>query len=171
MEYRIRPIAEGDNAGIEAIIRDCLTEYGAPHEGTAWADPMLGCLSEVYQREGDRYWVAETPEGVLLGGAGIGAMEGEDGVCELQKLYCVPAARGTGVGAALLHRALAFAAGRYRRCNLETLENMLRARRFYEKHGFRRTEERLGSTGHYACPIRYILDLTVSPEGETVSLP
>lgn len=159
MEYLIRTIEEKDNRMIEKIIRDCLTEYNAPHEGTAWADPMLGRFSEVYAREGDCYLVAEAFDGHLLGGVGIGYMEDTDRVCELQKMYCVQEARGTGVAAALLNTALEFAKKRYRLCYLETLDNMIPAQRFYEKHGFIRTDEVIGNTGHFSCQVKYIREL------------
>ena len=41
MKYKIREIEEKDNKKIEKVIRDCLIEFGANHEGTAWADPNL----------------------------------------------------------------------------------------------------------------------------------
>ena len=49
MKYKIREIEEKDNKKIEKVIRDCLIEFKANHEGTAWTDPNLGCFSEVYK--------------------------------------------------------------------------------------------------------------------------
>ena len=43
----IRLIAPQDNKIIESIIRSCLIEYGANHEGTAWADENLSRFSEI----------------------------------------------------------------------------------------------------------------------------
>ena len=48
MEYKIREIEAKDNKEIEQIIRSCLIEFGANHEGTVWADPNLGRFSEIY---------------------------------------------------------------------------------------------------------------------------
>lgn len=42
MQYKIREIEEKDNKEIEAVIRACLIEFGANHEGTAWTDQNLG---------------------------------------------------------------------------------------------------------------------------------
>ena len=42
MKYNIREIEEKDNKEVENVIRACLIEFGANHEGTAWADPNLG---------------------------------------------------------------------------------------------------------------------------------
>ena len=160
MTCTIRPIRAADNPAVEAIIRGCLIEFGANHEGTAWMDPDLGRFSEIYTGDGCRYWVAEDEAGAVIGGAGIGPLPGAPGVCELQKMYCLPPARGTGAARQLMEAALAYARVRYRRCYLETLGNMTAAHRFYEKFGFVRLEKPLGATGHYACDVLYSKELS-----------
>ena len=50
MKYTIREIEARDNKDVENVIRTCLIEFGANHEGTAWADPNLGRFSEIYGR-------------------------------------------------------------------------------------------------------------------------
>lgn len=159
MTYTIRQISATDDKAIESVIRRCLIEFGADHEGTAWADPDLCRFSQIYRRPGRRYWVALAPDGTVVGGAGIGELPGADGVCELQKMYCLPEARGTGVSLRLMNAALDFARAHYSRCYLETLENMTAAQRFYEKHGFTRISEPVAQTGHFACDVRYIKEL------------
>ena len=154
MNYTIRRIAAADNKRIEKIIRDCLIEYGGNHEGTAWMDPDLGRFSEIYVGDSAAYWVAEDPTGTVVGGVGIGPLPGVPETCELQKMYCIPAVRGTGAAQQLMDTALAYAAERYRYCYLETLESMDRAQAFYEKYGFRRVTDALGATGHDACEVR-----------------
>lgn len=156
MNFIIRKITPADNAAIEKLIRDCLIEFGANHDGTAWADPGLCRLSEEYKNDGTAYWVAVGESGELLGGTGIGKISGEDKICELQKMYCKKEARGKGVAGALLCEALEFASHRYDACYLETLENMTAAQRFYEKNGFKRTYP-IGNTGHFCCDVRYLL--------------
>ena len=158
-EYMIREIRAEDNAAVEKLIRSCLIEFGAAHEGTAWADPDLGRFSEIYNTDGNRYWVALDEKGALVAGTGIGALPGADGVCELQKMYCYPEARGSGIAHRLMDTALAYARGYYRQCYLETLENMTAAQKFYEKHGFKRVYEPLVETGHFSCDVRYLRDL------------
>lgn len=130
MEYKIREIDAKDNKEIEKIIRKCLIEFGANHEGTAWADPNLGRFSEIYNTEGNKYWVAIDENDKLVGGVGIGQLEGTEGVCELQKMYCLPEARGVGVSHKLIEIALIYAKKYYSRCYLETLENMVAAQKF-----------------------------------------
>lgn len=159
MTYTIRRIEPRDDLRVGEIIRSCLTEYNAPKEGSALADPDLDCFSTVYASEGNAYWVAEDETGLVIGGTGIGRMEGAPGVCELRKMYCMPEARGTGVAHRLLETALAYANNYYSRCYLETFSNMVPAHKFYEKHGFRRTQQHFGETGHYLCDVLYIKDL------------
>ena len=155
----IREIRKEDDPAVEAVIRSCLIEFGADHEGTAWTDPDLCRFSEIYQSEGTCYWVAEDTDGTIVAGAGIGRLSGLNDVCELQKMYCLPAFRGTGVSHQLMDTALAYAAGYYRQCYLETLPNMRAAQKFYEKYGFRRIYEPLIQTAHYACDVRYLKHL------------
>ena len=159
MNYRIREVEAKDNKKIEKVIRACLIEFGANHEGTAWADPNLGRFSEIYNTEGNKYWVAEDETGKIVGGVGIGNLEGAEKICELQKMYCLPEARGTGVSHRLMELALEYAKQHYDSCYLETLENMLAAQKFYEKYGFERVCEPLVNTGHFACDVRYMKSL------------
>lgn len=161
MKYRIRTIEKKDNQAVESVIRSCLIEFGANHEGTAWADPDLGRFSEIYNSEGNCYWVAEDENGKIVGGTGIGNLEGVEDVCELQKMYCLPEARGTGLAHQLMDIALDYAGQYYEHCYLETLENMIAARKFYEKCGFHRTYEPVAETAHFACDVRYIKKLIV----------
>lgn len=159
MEYNIREIQKKDNKNVENVIRTCLIEFGANHEGTAWSDPNLCRFSEIYNTAGNRYWVAENHEGKIIGGVGIGKLEGIDDVCELQKMYCLSEARGTGVSHKLMDIALEYASKYYSRCYLETLKKMVAAQKFYEKYGFERIYEPLVKTAHFACEVRYIKNL------------
>ena len=153
MTVTIREIKEQDNAAVEAIIRSCLKEYGGDREGTAWCDPYLGRFSEIYGEPEMRYWVAEDHAGRILGGAGFGPLPGEEGVCELQKMYTLPEARGTGIAHRLVETVLQHAADHYALCYLETFGNMSRAQSFYRKHGFEQTDQPMGSTGHISCDV------------------
>ena len=65
----------------------------------------------------------------------------EDGCCEMKRLYVAPAARGSGVGLALVEAIVAAArhAG-YREMRLDTLPTMTTALWLYERQGFVRIE-------------------------------
>lgn len=158
MKYIIREIEEKDDLIIEKIIRDCLIEYGANHEGTAWADPDLNKFSKIYNKEKEKYWVAEDENGRIVGGVGIGKIKGLDDVCELQKMYCIKEVRGSGISQKLIEKALEFAKQYYSKCYLETLENMVAAKKFYEKNEFKRLDKPLIETEHFACDVCYLLE-------------
>ena len=155
MKYTIREIQPRDNQTVEHVIRTCLKEFGGNREGTAWCDPDLGRFSEIYDQDGCKYWVAVDETDTVVGGSGIGPLPGVDGVCELQKMYCLPAARGTGAAHQLIELCLDYAARYYQTCYLETFGNMLAAQKFYTKHGFTRLVAPIGGTGHFSCDVWY----------------
>ncbi len=157
MNYTIREIQSKENGSIELIIRNCLIEFNGNREGTAWEDPDLFRFSEIYNTDNKKYWVAESDK--IVGGVGIAPLAGADGVCELQKMYCTPEVRSTGVSHKLIEVALDHAKKYFDRCYLETFGNMIAAQKFYEKYGFARIDKPLGNTGHYGCDILYIKDL------------
>lgn len=156
----IRRIEEKDDSAVAAIIRECLIEYGGDHRpDTAWADPYLDYFSKVYVLKNNAYWVAENDEGRVVAGVGIGPINGVEDVCELQKMYCLKEYRGQGIAGELLKTAFEFAKKHYKRCYLETMDNMDRAKHFYEKNGFEHTDETIGHTGHGGCNYHYIKTL------------
>lgn len=159
MKWTIREVQKQDDAAIEQLIRECLIEFGGNRPGTAWEDPDLGRFSQIYNRPGMRYWVAVDENGGLLAGAGVGPLEGEAGLCELQKMYAKQKARGTGVAHALITTVLDYAAGQYQKCYLETFSNMKAAQKFYAKHGFHPINHPCGHTGHVSCDTFFMLDL------------
>lgn len=57
-----------------------------------------------------------------MGGGGCAPLSGEkEAICELQKMYFLPALRGRGVAWELAQRALTFAREQgFRQCHLET---------------------------------------------------
>ena len=170
MEYTIREIQEKDNKAVENIIRSCLLEFDGNREGTAWWDPDLCRFSEIYNSEDKKYWVAEyigsDGSEKIAGGVGIAPLAGADDnggrnsrICELQKMYCIPEARGKGIAHRLIETALGYAEKYYDKCYLETFGNMTAAQKFYEKCRFTRIDKPLGNTGHYGCDVMYIKTL------------
>ena len=157
MNYTIREIQPQDNLAVEAVIRSCLIEFGANRPGTAWCDPDLHRFSEVYAGENRRYWVGVDENGVVVAGAGIGPLT--DDLCELQKMYCLPHARGTGLAHRLMEACLDFAGRHYRQVYIETFRNMYAAQKFYEKYGFVPIPERPFTTEHFACDVLYLKNL------------
>lgn len=150
----LRTLQPDDNAAVAAIIRGVFDELDAPKTGTAYADPVLDRLSEVYTGKNSVYYVAEI-DGVVVAGAGIAPLEnGPASVCELQKMYSSKAARGRGIGALLIQACLKAATDfGFSQCYLETLPFMEDAQKLYKKHGFNYLDAPMGNTGHSSCPV------------------
>ena len=158
--FHIRPITAADDVAVARIIRGVMPEFGADGPGFAIHDPEVDAMSAAYDRPGAAYFVVEH-DGRVQGGGGVAPLEGgPEGVCELRKMYFLPALRGLGAGAALMQRCLAEArALGFRQVYLETLRGMDAAQKLYERTGFRRLDGPLGATGHFGCNRFYLLDL------------
>lgn len=160
MNYTIRKIEPKDNLKIASVIRNIFEELDAPKVGTAYADPHLDTLFEVYQAKNEIYFIVEE-DGIILGGCGIGnLMDAEFKICELQKMYLAKEARGKGIAKELMQKCLEFAKQvGYDKCYIETLPFMKDAQKLYVKSGFAYIDAPLVSTGHNACDVFMIKDL------------
>lgn len=165
MSIIIRKIEQKDNAEVAALIRSVLIEHNVPKVGTAYADVSLDSMFETYSADKSAYFVVED-NGTLIGGAGIAPLEnGPADVAELQKMYFLPQARGTGMGTKMMETCLAFAkqAG-FERCYLETMTYMEAAQKLYRKSGFGYLNAPMGDTGHNSCPVWMITTLAGSDQ-------
>ena len=150
----IREVKEEDNAVLAKVIRKVLIDIGVPKVGTAYADPELDFMYQNYQTDRSAYFVIEE-DGVVLGGAGIAPLTGEDPqICELQKMYFLDQVRGRGLGQQMINHCLAFAkTKKFELCYLETLPYMEAAQKLYLKTGFAYIDGPMGSTGHTSCNV------------------
>lgn len=164
----IRPIRPSDNKYLAALIREVLDELEVPKKGTTYADEELDHMYEAFTRPRAAYFVVEE-KGRIIGGAGIIQLRNESAdICELQKMYLLPVARGRGVGSKLLQKCLRIAGEmNYKRCYLETMSDMETAQQMYIKAGFSFLNERMGDTGHYVCPVWMIITLGNSGDAVT----
>ena len=158
--FAIRPITPADDAAVAGIIRAVMPEFGASGPGFAIHDPEVAGMCAAYDLPGAAYFVVAV-DGQVLGGGGVAPLDGgPDGVCELRKMYFLPALRGLGAGSALMARCLDTARRLgHRQCYLETLRGMDAAQKLYERTGFRRLDGPMGATGHFGCNRFYLLDL------------
>jgi len=156
----IREIQQKDNESIAKVIRDIFHELNAPKVGTAYADPILDTLYEVYQEPRSVYYVLEL-DGKVLGGCGVAPLEmlnpiqqDNTKVCELQKMYFAPEIRGTGFAERIINQCLEFANQQgFKICYLETLSFMTAAQKLYERMGFEHIDGPMGNTGHNSCEV------------------
>ena len=157
---KIREIQPEDNQQVAEVVRTVLVEMGVPKVGTAYEDKALDDMFATYQHPRMNYFVVEE-DGKIIGGAGIAPLIGlEEKICELQKMYFLPEARGKGLGAQMMDTCLKFGEAQgFEQCYIETLPYMERARKLYARSGFKSLEKPLGDTGHYNCTMWMIKDI------------
>ncbi|MBP2169545.1 putative acetyltransferase [Erwinia toletana] len=158
---RVRPITPTDNPLIARVIREVSAEFGlTADKGYTVSDPNLDRLFELYSEADSAYWVVEL-DGVVVGGGGVAPLLcSEPDICELQKMYFLPAVRGLGLARTLALQAMDFARERgFKRCYLETTASLTRAIKLYEQLGFRHIDGPMGCTGHVDCEVTMIRDL------------
>jgi len=131
-----------------------LVEFGVPKIGTAYADTSLDRMFETYTQDKSCYFVLEE-NSKIIGGAGVRPLDNFEGnVCELQKMYFSPQARGRGFGSLMMDKCLKNAkAFGFEKCYLETMPYMKDAQKLYAKVGFQPLDKPMGDTGHYACNV------------------
>ncbi|AUC86592.1 GNAT family N-acetyltransferase [Polaribacter sp. ALD11] len=152
--FIIREIKSTDNIELSKVIRSVILEMGAPKTGTAYEDKATDLMFETYQKEKVAYFVVEHNNKVI-GGAGIAKLDNcEANICELQKMYFLPIARGKGLGTSLISKCLEKAKEfGFENCYLETMPYMEAARKLYKKNGFVNLDKPMGNTGHYSCNV------------------
>lgn len=150
----IREIQPKDAAAMADIVRQVILEVKIPTTGTAFQDKSLEDLYTAYREEGAGYFVIED-KGVIVGGAGIAHLQGaKENICELQKMYFLPQARGRGFGLRLIQDCLKLAKSMgYAYCYIETMKTMTAAQNLYKKVGFTTLESPVGNTGHCSCEV------------------
>ena len=158
--FVLREIQPTDINPVANIIRTVMTEFGAVGEGFSINDPEVDDMYTHYANDRSIFYVLEK-ENEIVGCGGIAPLTGSDGtICELRKMYFMPAARGHGQGRIMVEKCLQQARDLgYQQCYLETLKSMESANRLYQKIGFKALCGNLGNTGHGSCEAYYALEL------------
>jgi putative acetyltransferase len=151
----IRPATNNDREAIVNLVFGILREFGLEPDPSA-TDADLQDIEANYLQPGGLFEVIEDRDGNLVGSVGIFPID--ENICELRKMYFVPAVRGLGLGAHVLQRAVNQAKGLgFRRMVLETSSKLAAANRLYIRFGFQ-----LFTADHLAqrADQSYGLDLT-----------
>lgn len=160
-EFQLRPLQKKDNAPIAHVIRAVSAEFGlTADKGYTVADPELDTLFQLYNQPNCAYWIVEW-DGKVVGGGGVAPLAcSEPDICELQKMYFLPVARGKGLATQLALKAMDFARVQgFTRCYLETTAVLTQAVRLYERLGFEHISAPLGCTNHIDCEVRMLKTL------------
>lgn len=164
-EIEIRKIRPEDNNALAVIVRNALAEFGANKPGTVYFDPTTDNLFALFQQTGSVYFVALI-DNEVVGGAGIFPTEGLPAdTCELVKMYLSSKVRGRGLGKFLIDKCIAQAIEEgYSKMYLETLPELNKAVKVYEKFGFEYLDAPLGNSGHFGCDVWMIKELKMKVE-------
>lgn len=135
-QIQIQEATPADTPAIHAL----WTAYRDSLAGSPGYDGFAQDLADIpgkYARPQGRLILA-TLDGLLVGTVALRPLNAED--CEAKRLYLTDAARGRGLGRALMQRIIdeARAAG-YKRILGDTQPDMTLALALYERMGFRRT--------------------------------
>ncbi|MCF2446430.1 GNAT family N-acetyltransferase [Dyadobacter sp. CY345] len=154
MSIEITEIDQNDNFELALIIRNTLKEFNADKPGTVYYDESTDHLSDLFMVKNSKYFVAKS-DGKLLGGAGIFPTDGlPDDTLELVKMYLIPEARGIGLGKTLIEKCIAEAKNQgFSRIYLETMPELDKAVKAYERLGFTLLKNPLGNSGHHSCEL------------------
>ncbi|HZL36661.1 MAG TPA: GNAT family N-acetyltransferase [Tepidisphaeraceae bacterium] len=138
----IRGFQSRDAAACQALYQDGLI-------GGKIADNDTGCdienIESAYMKDpGSRFWVAQSPEGNVVGM--IGVQHHDEGVGEIRRLRVAGTHRRRGIGSALIETAVRFCQEKqYLQVKLDTFMEHETALRLFEK--FRFSHDRTRSIG------------------------
>lgn len=160
MDIEIREIQKTDDTELALVIRQTLKEFKADKPGTVYYDASTDHLSELFKVDNSVYFVA-TRDGKVLGGAGIFPTEGLPAdTLELVKMYLLPEARGHGLGKTLILKCIEEARKKgFKRIYLETMAELEKAVKAYEKLGFALLDAPLGNSGHHSCELWMVKEI------------
>lgn len=157
---KIREIKPTDDAQMAKILRTSLEQLHLNLPGTAYFDPFVDHLSEWYQQTPvAKYFVAVADNDQIMGGCGVGPIDPQRGIAELQKLYVDPAYRHNGAATQLLPVCFDYAKEHYQSLYLETFASMTAANHLYHKVGFKPLQQPLSQSEHGACDTWYLMNL------------
>jgi N-acetylglutamate synthase-like GNAT family acetyltransferase len=134
----IRNAKGEDFPGILTCLREAFEEFRELYTPEAFLETVLTPSTLRERREAMSVFVAVNSRVQVVGTIAASVVSLEEG--HLRGMAVLPSMRGSGLAAQLLRRVEAeLTQFRCARVTLDTTEPLLRAMRFYEKHGYRRS--------------------------------
>jgi len=160
IEYR--KIKISDNQALGKVMEEVLIEYNAVEGGSMLGDPTCFRMFQEYTEDKSVYYIALV-DGKLVGGCGVKKVpnQNDNSICELQRMYILKVARGKKIGKTLIQKCISKAKEfGYKKMYLETFPQMTEAISLYQRNGFYHIDYAIGETGHDACDVKMLKDLS-----------
>ncbi len=138
MNYRL--IEARDDYCLAQIVRDNLKAHNLDIPGTVYFDDSVNHLSDYYLANPKKrtYYVALADNNTVIGGIGLDELAFMPNTAELQKLYLVDKAKGSGISYELIELIENTARDMgYKQIYLETHDNLAAAIHVYENCGYK----------------------------------
>lgn len=134
----VREAAQRDIPAIVQCLREAFHPYRDSYTPGAFADTVLSCHALELRMKTMCVLVAAEQSGQIAGTIAYQAVDEEEG--HIRGMAVAPAAQGSDVAPLLLSSVESKLRGLHcSRITLDTTEPLVRAMRFYERHGFRRS--------------------------------
>jgi len=134
-DITVRKATPADARMILECLRVAFEPYRSSYTPEAFADTVLSPETIQQRLASMCIFVAINTDGDILGTIGCAVVDGQEG--HLRGMAVLPEWRGRGIAEQLLRAAEAeLASRRCSRITLDTTEPLLRAMRFYERHGY-----------------------------------
>lgn len=136
-EIEIRPASDRDSPGVLKCLAEAFEPYRRQYTSEAFADTVLDRASLNVRMKSMQIIVAAANAEIIGTIAGV---KHDGGIGHLRGMAVMPAFKGRGVAAKLLHAIEAhLLTSGCTRITLNTTEPLLAAMKFYEKQGYSRT--------------------------------
>lgn len=137
-DFQLRSATNADGPSVQSLVFGILAEYDLQADPDT-TDADLFDLEGHYHALGGSFDVVMDRNGQVI--ASVGLQPHEPGICELRKMYVLPAHRGHGIGRDLLSHAIRKARELgFKEIRLETATVLKEAVIMYERAGFQRYE-------------------------------
>lgn len=162
----MRPARVADSGGIVAVVREVYDEHGFVWEPEGYHADLHDVIGRYWARGGG-FWVAEDGDGRIVGTVGLRSggvsIAGCDG--SVERLYVLAAARGSGLGAALVGTAVDAAREHgWRALEIWSDRRLEASHRLYERLGARRAGERIADDPERSAEWGMVLRLGEEPD-------
>lgn len=135
-EFVIRKANPSDGPGILDCLRSAFEPFRDEYTAEAFEDTVLTPESLAQRFSAMQLYAAEAADGRIVGTVACSVSNAEEG--HLRGMAVAPAWQGSGIAGALLAAAeAALAEQGCARVTLDTTQALSRAKRFYERNGYR----------------------------------